>query len=84
MLPDAYFTGFEAMYRAKRDLICAAVAKAGLVPLTPEGTYFVIANTDAKLGAHPDDVSFCRWLTTTGGVAAIPPSAFCFSMTESP
>ncbi len=75
-LPDSYFTGFEAMYRAKRDLICAAVAKAGMVPLTPEGTYFVIARTDGKLGAHPDDVSFCRWLTTTGGVAAIPPSAF--------
>ena len=75
-LPDTYFSGFQAMYLAKRDLICAAVAKAGLVPLTPEGTYFVIVRTDALLAGHADDVSFCRWLTTSGGVAAIPPSAF--------
>ncbi len=75
-LPDAYFTGFEAMYRAKRDLICAALTRAGLTPLVPEGSYFVIARTDARLGAHPDDFSFCRWLTTSAGVAAIPPSAF--------
>ena len=75
-LPDSYFTGFEAMYRAKRDLICGALQAAGLKPLVPEGSYFVIARTDALIGAHPDDVSFCRWLTTSGGVAAIPPSAF--------
>jgi N-succinyldiaminopimelate aminotransferase len=36
----------------------------------------VIARTDGRVGAHPDDFAFCRWLTTTGGVAAIPPSAF--------
>ncbi len=75
-LPDSYFTGFEAMYRGKRDLLCAALEGAGLKPLVPEGTYFVIARTDARLGAHADDFAFCRWLTTTGGVAAIPPSAF--------
>jgi N-succinyldiaminopimelate aminotransferase len=75
-LPDSYFIGFEAMYRGKRDLVCGALARAGLVPLVPEGSYFVIARTDSRLAAHPDDFAFCRWLTKTGGVAAIPPSAF--------
>lgn len=75
-LPDSYFAGFAAMYRAKRDLLCGALTQAGLTPLTPEGTYFVIARTEARMAAHPDDFAFCRWLTTTGGVAAIPPSAF--------
>ena len=75
-LPDSYFKDFEAMYRGKRDLICGALERAGLRPLVPEGSYFVIARTDAKLGLHADDFAFCRWLTTTGGVAAIPPSAF--------
>ncbi len=75
-LPDTYFTGFQAMYRAKRDLLCGALAAAGLTPMVPEGSYFVIAHTQARLGAHPDDYSFCRWLIATAGVAAIPPSAF--------
>ncbi len=75
-LPDSYFEGFAAMYRAKRDLLCDALTRAGLTPLVPEGAYFIIARTDARLQGHADDVAFCRWLTTKGGVAAIPPSAF--------
>ncbi len=75
-LPDSYFTGFEAMYRAKRDLLCDALERAGLKPLVPEGSYFVIARTDAQFGSHADDFAFCRWLTATRKVAAIPPSAF--------
>lgn len=70
-LPDAYFTEFEAMYRRKRDLLCGALAKAGLQPLVPEGSYFVIARTGAD-----DDVAFCKGLIAKAGVAAIPPSAF--------
>lgn len=71
VLPDAYFRDFEAMYRRKRDLLCAALGQAGLQPLVPEGTYFVIARTGAN-----DDVAFCKGLIAKPGVAAIPPSAF--------
>jgi len=39
-----------------------------------EYSYFLMADI-AHLGL-PDDVSFCRFLTTEIGVAAIPPSAF--------
>jgi N-succinyldiaminopimelate aminotransferase len=75
-LPDSYFEGFRAMYQRKRDFLAGALEKAGLSPLLPEGTYFVIARTDRHLGAHADDVAFCRWLTREIKVAAIPPSPF--------
>jgi N-succinyldiaminopimelate aminotransferase len=73
-LPDAYFSGFEQMYRAKRDFLVKALSEAGFEPFTPEGTYFVIAG--AGRHAKADDFETCRWLTKEVGVAAIPPSAF--------
>jgi len=73
-LPDAYFAGFEQMYRAKRDFLVEALEGAGFEPFTPQGTYFVIA--DAGRHAKADDFETCRWLTKEVGVAAIPPSAF--------
>ncbi len=73
-LPDSYFSGFEAMYRGKRDFLTAALKTAGFQPFTPEGTYFVIA--DAGAHVRSDDFETCRWLTREKKVAAIPPSAF--------
>jgi N-succinyldiaminopimelate aminotransferase len=73
-LPDAYFRGFEELYRAKRDFLVTALEQAGFEPFTPEGTYFVIAG--AGRHAKADDFETCRWLTRDVGVAAIPPSAF--------
>ena len=40
----------------------------------PKGTYFMMA--DISHLDFPDDVAFCRYLTTEIGVTAIPPSAF--------
>jgi N-succinyldiaminopimelate aminotransferase len=56
--------------RAKRDLLCAGLAEAGLYPLIPAGTYFV----NADIGA--DAVEFCAALPERCGVAAIPTSVF--------
>jgi N-succinyldiaminopimelate aminotransferase len=75
-LPDAYYADFAKMYRAKRDLLSNALGAAGLNPLTPEGTYFVIADTTARLKDGEDDFGFCRRLIAERKVAAIPPSAF--------
>lgn len=69
-----YYEEMEHMYQAKRDRLTALLAAAHLPPLTPAGTYFVIA--DASAYSFPSDDAFCRWLTTAIGVAAIPPSAF--------
>jgi N-succinyldiaminopimelate aminotransferase len=73
-LPETYFSGFEQMYRSKRDYLAKALKDAGFEPFTPEGTYFVIAG--AGRHAKGDDFETCRWLTREVGVAAIPPSAF--------
>ncbi|MBL8953743.1 MAG: aminotransferase class I/II-fold pyridoxal phosphate-dependent enzyme [Myxococcaceae bacterium] len=74
LLPDSYFTGFEQLYRAKRDFLIEGLKAAGFEPYTPQGTYFVVA--DAGRHAKADDFETCRWLTREVGVAAIPPSAF--------
>ena len=69
-----YYTELARQYQQKRDFLRAALAEVGLRPITPQGTYFVMARIDG-LG-FGDDVGFCRHLTTQTGVAAIPPSAF--------
>lgn len=75
-LPDAYFAGFAAEYAAKRDTLARALTKAGLEPLPSDGSYFVMARTDALRRQGEDDVAFCRRLTIEAKVAAIPPSVF--------
>jgi N-succinyldiaminopimelate aminotransferase len=62
------------MYCSKRNYLIEALEFAGLKPIAPQGTYFVMVDI-GDLG-FPDDVAFCRHLTTEVGVAAIPPSAF--------
>ncbi|MCK6626085.1 MAG: methionine aminotransferase [Anaerolineae bacterium] len=72
-----YYTELAAMYQANRDFLADALAEAGLEPIIPQGTYFIMVDI-SHLG-FPDDVAFCRTLTTEIGVAAIPPSAFYFN-----
>ncbi|MBL9038635.1 MAG: aminotransferase class I/II-fold pyridoxal phosphate-dependent enzyme [Archangium sp.] len=79
-LPDSYFSGFRDDYRRRHQLVANALAAAGFMPLPCEGTYFVIA--DVASAGFEDDVAFCRWLTTSAKVAAIPPSVFCSADTR--
>ena len=62
-------------YRVRRDLFIDALSQSRLKILPCEGTYFLLADYSAI--SELDDVSFCRWLTTEVGVAAIPLSVFC-------
>ena len=49
----------------------------GLRVSVPRGSYFIMADfTPLAIPGVTDDVSFCRWLIETLGVAAIPPTAF--------
>ncbi len=72
-----YYTELKAMYQSNRDFLVDTLRQAGLKPIAPKGTYFIIANIQ-ELG-FPDDVAFCRHLTAEVGVAAIPPSAFYYN-----
>jgi aspartate/methionine/tyrosine aminotransferase len=64
-------------YADRRARLGAILTEVGLPPLPVGGAYFLLADLariDAQ--AFPDDVAFCRHLTTQAKVAAIPPSAF--------
>lgn len=70
-----HYRQLPAFYRQRRDLFVDALSKSKLDILPCEGTYFLLADYSAV--SSLDDVSFCEWLTTEIGVAAIPLSVFC-------
>lgn len=72
--PPSFYTDLTQFYTQKRNFLLDALRSAGLDPIVPGGTYFVMVDI-AHLG-FADDVAFCRTLTQEIGVAAIPPSAF--------
>jgi methionine aminotransferase len=63
-----------AFYQAKRDRFRAGLARTPLRLLPCEGSFFQCVDYSAVSELSED--AFCRWLTTTIGVAAIPLSAF--------
>jgi aspartate/methionine/tyrosine aminotransferase len=87
-----YFEGLAASLRAKRDVLCAALADAGLKPIVPGGGYFVMVDTShltAAGGPSPadalsDDNDFarrrdylaCAALTKGVGVLGLPIGGF--------
>lgn len=77
-----YYEQLQSEYDARRLLLEQALAVAGLPVLPVEGAYFLMADVSG-LG-FPDDVSFCRWLTSDVGVAAVPPSAFYADPSRAP
>ncbi len=72
--PDSYYTELTAMYQQRRDFLADALRAAGLPPIVPAGTYFMMVDI-SDLG-FANDREFCYYLTKEIGVAAIPPSAF--------
>jgi len=77
-------------YQKKRDDLASSLKDGKLLPVVPEGGFFIIADTssyqpDAKYANQPGpngevpvsrDWAFARWLTSEAGVTPIPPSAF--------
>lgn len=70
-----HYRQLPEFYQQRRDLFIEALRASRLEILPCEGTYFLLADYSAV--SDLDDVSFCRWLTTEIGVAAIPLSVFC-------
>jgi aspartate/methionine/tyrosine aminotransferase len=69
-----YYHQLALEYRARRDLLTAALAEAGFTFTVPEGAYYVLADFSA-LSDEPDD-AFARWMAREVGVAAVPGSSF--------
>ena len=73
-LPDDYYAQLAEGYRARRDLLLAALAQAGFRAYSPDGAYYAMADISAL--TDEDDVSFARRLTVDPGVATVPGSSF--------
>jgi aspartate/methionine/tyrosine aminotransferase len=72
---DAYFAALGKNLADRRDQLAAGLSRIGFAVLPSSGSYFITADF-APLGFTGDDQAFCRHITQTMGVAAIPVSAF--------
>ena len=61
-------------YRARRDLLCGALASAGFRITPPEGAYYVLADFSSL--SDLSDVEFSYWMTKEIGVSPVPGSSF--------
>ena len=73
-LPAAFYEGLAATYRAKRDVLHAALDAAGFRCVRPEGAYYILADFTALSAA--DDTAFASWLSREVGVTPVPGSSF--------
>ena len=73
-LPASFYTALATEYQAKRDLLCNALAEAGLTPSVPAGAYYVLADSTRIPGA--DAKAKARSLLAATGVAAVAGTAF--------
>jgi aspartate/methionine/tyrosine aminotransferase len=69
-----YYASFRQGYEERLEIIMDVLESAGLRPLRPQGTFFVMSDI-AHLG-FKDDIEFARYMTAEVGVACIPPSSF--------
>jgi N-succinyldiaminopimelate aminotransferase len=76
-LDDAFYASIGTELTRKRDLLSAGLAEAGFDVLTPQGTYFVVADP-TPLG-FDDGVDLAWKLPELCGVAAVPVPVFCRS-----
>lgn len=72
--PEHYLE-LPAFYEAKRDRFRELLAPSRLKMLDVPGGYFQLIDYSAI--RDEDDIAFCHWLVTEGGVAAIPLTPFC-------
>ena len=87
---SSYYKHVRTEYERKRDDLAASLIAGKLVPIIPEGGFFIMADCsayqpDKKYANEPGpngevpvsrDWAFARWLTSEAGVTPIPPSAF--------
>ena len=71
---SSYYQVLAKEYDERRVALDNALTGSGLKTLPIAGSYFLMADISER--GFASDVEFCRWLVSTHGVAAVPPSAF--------
>jgi len=69
-----YYEGLSAIYRAKRDKICNALANAKLMPVVPDGAYYILSDISTLPGSSSKER--VMYLLRETGVASVPGEAF--------
>jgi aspartate/methionine/tyrosine aminotransferase len=69
-----YYSQLLDDYTKRLDKLMATLERAGLKPIRPEGTFFIMSDISG-LGFE-SDMQFARFMAAKVGVACIPPSAF--------
>jgi methionine aminotransferase len=69
-----HITQLSSFYQQKRDILSNALKDSRFKVLTSKGTYFLLL--DYTEISDLDDRTFCHWLTSEMGIAAIPLSPF--------
>ena len=70
-----YVAALRGSLALRRDLLSDGLGAARLTPVTPHGTYFLLA--DVAPAGYDDAAEYCRRLPELAGVVAIPATAFC-------
>jgi len=73
-MPESYFAGISQSYQKKRDILCSALADAGLFPYVPKGAYYVLADI-RKLGAKNAKEAALKLLSDLK-IASVPGTSF--------
>lgn len=73
-LPPSFLQTLQADYRAKRDLVCEALDSTGLIPIVPQGAYYVLADI-SRLGFESASQAAMALLQSCH-VAAVPGTSF--------
>jgi aminotransferase len=73
-LEDSFYGALADGYRARRDLLVAALTESGFGCVPPEGAYYILA--DYSRLSDLDDTAFSIWLSREVGVTPVPGSSF--------
>jgi aminotransferase len=77
-----FYENLASTYRARRDLLHAALIDSGFGCTAPEGAYYILADFSnlagiaGGAGEPPDDTAFAIWLSREIGVTPVPGSSF--------
>jgi len=73
-LDASFYAALATEYQVKRDMLCSALADAGMTPSIPPGAYYVLADATPIPGANAREKA--RNLLRSTGVAAVAGTAF--------
>jgi aspartate/methionine/tyrosine aminotransferase len=80
-LDPAFYHGLAHEYRARRDLLHAALVESGFKCTPPEGAYYILTDFSSIPASSPSalplsDTEFAVWLSREVGVTPVPGSSF--------